>query len=417
MAKVINKKYIKDFTKSKLQYLTKDSLIDIARKQDIKIKISDYKDNIAKAILDAKCVDYWSIYQDYKKYAFGLHPADLERLLNIDKKQRKKLEGKLIKVAYYQESSTDWGKIQTPYYDLESLYKLNNDVLDEWKEKHKSRAATPKQLEALEKAREKAKLNLTCGICNRETSKKFIRDRICDNCRNSIEEDIERESFIDILRGIKSNKDEYVVAHFETTGLADNNEIISCSVCDLNENILLEVILKPSCQIRDGAADSHKITSDIVNERGITKEEFMSRFKEVTKDKTILVWNLDFLKSKIINFASGGHLERYYYCKWDNEYNEEDYLEYRKKFKERKLLYKSLFPNTVDLYINYAYETYEIENFYSNDRWTSVHRCGYVGKIKENTSITTRGCLNMIEYLNKERKPLKLPQFWIDNVK
>lgn len=415
MAKVINKKYIKDFTKANIQYLTKDALVSIAKKQDIKIKVSDYKDNIAKAISDTKGVDYWDIYQEYKNRAFGLYPTDLENLLGIDKKQRKKLEGKLIKVAYYQEGKADWGKINTPFYDLETLYKLDVEVLEEWKEKHKSKAATPKQLEALEKAREKAKLNLTCGICNHEYSKKYINNRICDNCRESILEDIEREKYIKELKAINLKKDKYVVAHFETSGLNDDREIVSCAICDLDGTILMDVILKPSTLITDGAASSHKITNEIADEIGISKEEFISNFREITKDKIILMWNVDFLRNKIINFINGGYLERYWYDEWDKEYDENEYLEYKKKSTERKLLYKSIFSNIYDLYINYAYVEYEIESFYKKDTWTSIHRCGYSRSLDGNISYTAQGCLNMLDYIFTERKPLILPQFWLEN--
>lgn len=219
MPKIINKKYIKDYVKNNLQYLTKDSLISIAKKYDVKIKTSDYKDNIAKAITKAKNIDYWEIYTTYKKYEFGLYPTQLEELLDIDKKQRKKIENDLVKVAYYRENKTDWGKVDVPFYDLESLYKLDVAKLEEWKEKNKRKKATPKQLEALEKARKKAKLSLTCGICGHETSKKYIQNRICNNCREYYTEVELINSSIEEVIDIKMNSDKYIIAHFETTGL------------------------------------------------------------------------------------------------------------------------------------------------------------------------------------------------------
>ena len=415
MTKIVNKKYIKDFVKNNIQYLTKNNLIDIAKKYNIPIKISDYKDNIAKAITDAKGVDYWDIYTTYKGYAFGLYPKELEQLLDIDKKQRKKLENDLVKVAYHQESKADWGKVNVPYYDLESLYTLDKSKLDEWKERNKSKKATPKQLEALSKAREEARLRLTCGICGHQTSKKYITNRVCDNCRESIQEDIERESFIECLNTIKKEPGKYIIAHFETTGLSSKDEIVSCSVVDLNGNILMDEILKPNCKISDEASYVHNINNEIVNEKGISREEFISKFKKISTDKEILIWNLDFLREKIINFINGGYLKRYWYNQQDKEYNEKDYLEYKKKEKERRLLYESVFPKTYDLYINYAYINYEIDRFYESDIWTSVHKSGYLTKNQYDFSITTRACLIMLNYINTERKPLELPQFWIDN--
>lgn len=415
MAKVINKKYIKDFVKSNLQYIPKSDLIDIAKKYDVKIKKSDFKENIAVIIEKTKGIDYWDIYKTYKNYNFGLYPTDLENLLGIDKKQRKKIEGNLVKVAYYRESKAGWGKINVPYYDLESLYKLDISKLDEWKEKHKTKEATPKQLEALEKAREKARLKLTCGICGHETTKRNIYNRICDSCREWIEESITRENYIDTLRCMKDNSNNYIIAHFETTGLSNEDEVVSCSVIDLNGNILLDVILNPSCKITDEAIHVHNITNEIASEKGISREDFIVKFHEITKDKEIIVWNLDFLQDKIINFIFGGYLEEYYAFEWADDFNEQEYNEYKIKKKKRYLGYKNLFKNTYDLYENYANVEYEIDTFNEKGFWTSVHRCGYTGFRDENTSYTAKACYNMLAYIDAERKPLELPQFWLDS--
>lgn len=415
MPKVINKKYIKDFVKSNLQYLTKDSLISIAQKYDVKIKTSDYKDNIAKIITETKGVDYWEIYTTYKKYEFGLYPTQLEELLNIDKKQRKKIENDLVKIAYYKESKADWGKVNVPFYDLESLYKLDISKLEEWKEKHKSKKATPKQIEALEKAREKAKLSLTCGICGHETSKKYIYNRICDNCRGYYSEVELINSYIEDRNNIKEQPNKYVIAHFETSGLSYDDEIVSCSVIDLDGNILMDELLKIHCKISSGATSAHGITNEMVQEKGISSKEFLKRFYELTKNKTIIAWNYDFLCKKIMNFINGGYLEQYPYGSWDDKYNESEYNEHRKREKERYIRYKTFFGNKHNLYINYAYENHEWDRFREDDIWTSVHRCGYSPINRDDLSITTKGCLSMLNYINSEKKLLELPQFWIDN--
>ena len=169
--KVINKKYIKDFVKNNLWHLPKDKLMEIAKTYNVEFKYSMCKDDIISKIQKSKGIDYWAIYQENKKYAFGIFPSILEDLLDIDTKQRKKLDESIVAVAYYSEGKTSWGKVQTPAYSLESLYKLDKDTLEKWKAKHVTRKPTAKQLEALEKARMKAKENLTCLICGHEVSK------------------------------------------------------------------------------------------------------------------------------------------------------------------------------------------------------------------------------------------------------
>lgn len=152
-------------------------------------------------------------------------------------------------------------------------------------------------------------------------------------------------------------------------------------------------------------------------ENGISKEEFLRKFHEITKDKIILLWNSNFLYNKIINFINGGYLEQYPYGSWDDKYNESEYNEHRKKERERHLRYKTFFGNKHDLYINYAYENYEWERFRETDIWTSVHRCGYSPTNSDDLSITTKGCLAMLNYINSEKKLLEIHQFWVDNEK
>lgn len=413
--KVITKKYIKDFVKNNLWHLSKDKLIEIAKTYNVEFKHSMYKDVIIANIQKTKGVDYWAIYQENKKYAFGIFPSALENLLDIDNKQRKKLDKSIVEIAYYSEQKTSWGKVQTPAYSLESLYKLNKDTLEVWKSKHITRKATAKQLEALEKARLKAKENLTCLSCNREFPKSHIKHRICINCVDKfIEyENINNERYI--IRDILAHKSHYLVAHFETSNLSDG-EVVSVAISDLNGNIIMDELLKCNTKISIGAESVHKITNEMVANDGMTREEFVYKIRDIVSGKKLIMWNINFLQPQIINFIGGGYMEPYCYYEWDAEYNESDYQKYKEKKRLRYKFFKALFGDIHDLYVTYAIEHSEYNYYLEKDVWTSVHRLPIREDLMSKTSsYTGKGVLSMLTYLGTNWDNKKLPDYWVKN--
>ena len=385
--KVITKKYIKDFVKNNLWHLSKDKLIEIAKTYNVEFKHSMYKDVIIANIQKTKGVDYWAIYQENKKYAFGIFPSALEDLLAIDNKQRKKLDKSMVEIAYYSEQKTSWGKVQTPAYSLESLYQLNKDTLEVWKSKHITRKATAKQLEALEKARLKAKENLTCLGCNRQIPKSHIKHRICDDCYEDFLKYEQINTERSKIRNILQNKSNYLVAHFETSDLYAG-EVVSIAVADLDGNILMDELLQCNTKISTGAQSVHQITDLMVLNNGISKEAFVSKIRNISSGKKFLMWNIDFLRQHIINFINGGYIKPYRYSVWDAEYNENEYKKHEEQIALRYKSFKDLFGDVFDLYETYAIEHYEYDYYLTEGVWTSVHRL----PIREDLMAKTSSC-------------------------
>lgn len=381
--KVINKQYIKNFVYNRLLELDKYTLAAIAKKYNLEYKTKMSKDEIVDLIRKSKGIDYWDIYITNKRYAFGLHPSGLEELLNIDKKQRTKLvKNNIIKIAYTKETKTSFGRIDVPMYDLECLYKIKKTDMDAYIEKYKSRQATKKQLDALKKARAKAEENITCVVCGNKWSKAFLsKDRICPSCRESIEEDIAFNAVIDEINAIRENKNDYLIMHCETSGLGSNDVIISACIIDLEGNIIIDTLLKSDgYTISADATARHGIKQEDVNIYGITKEEFLSKVGKLLQQKTIIIWNIEFLKDKIKNFIG------------ENTLN---------------------FKNSYKIFAQLAGEW----NYYiKNDIWTSVHNIRRARDIKiDSDSYTSDGCEKVLQLLMYDKwSHRKIPDVCIE---
>lgn len=286
--KVINKKFIKDYVENKLWQLDKPSLINICEKYDIPIKKSALKDDIIQLIRDTKGIDYFGIYTNYNHRCFALSSVALEELIGIDKTIRKKMQKKgILEVAYYEDYKINRVKIQAPMYSLESLYKMKQEELEQYKEKFKKREITEKQLAALEKAREAAIKNKTCISCGLVMSnKKDLTDGKCYEC---IHADKVRETYKDIIK----NKEQYVILDTETTGLSSDDHIVEIAIIDLdgkellNTRVYTEVPISPEASYVNGIKNS-----DLVGKPTI--KELNSSIQNILKGKTVLIYNDDF---------------------------------------------------------------------------------------------------------------------------
>lgn len=282
--KLIDKKFIKDYVKNSLDNLSKDEVFNIYKKYEIgPVKSSLTKYEMIRAIKKSK-VNFWDIYQDCKTFAFGISAYELYELLSIDKKIKDKMiKENLLKVAYTKEVKTQFKKwINSPYFLLEDLYKIDKDYFEEFKLKIKP--ATSRQLAALEKARETAIKNRTCTKCGLIMSNKnALVDGKCYEC---IHADKVREIYKDIMK----NKEKYVILDTETTGLGDNDKIVEIAIIDLdgkellNTRIYTEVPISPEASYVNGIKNS-----DL--EGMPTIEELTPRIQELFKDKTILIYN------------------------------------------------------------------------------------------------------------------------------
>lgn len=300
--KLIDKKFIKNYVKNSLDYLSKDDILHIYKKYEIgPVKSSLSKYEMVKDIEKSK-VDYWSIYQDCKNYAFGISAYELYELLSIDKKIKDKmLKDNLLTVAYTRAVKTQFKKwIDAPYFLLEDLYKIDKDFFEEWKSKIKP--ATPKQLAALEKAREAAIKNKTCISCGVVMgTKKDLTDGKCYEC---IHADKIRETYKDIIK----NKDQYVILDTETTGLSNDDQIVEIAIIDLDGKELLNTRVYTEAPISPEASYVNGIkNSDLVGKPTI--KELNSSIQNILKGKTVLIYNDDFDVRMLYQSGYEGEIE------------------------------------------------------------------------------------------------------------
>lgn len=285
--KLIDKKFIKNYVKNSLEYLSKNEIFHIYKKYEIgPVKSSLTKYEMIKAIEKSK-VNFWDIYQDCKTYAFGISAYELYELLSIDKKiKNKMLKDNLLTVAYTREVKTQFKKwIDAPYFLLEDLYKIDKDFFEEWKSKIKP--ASAKQLAALKKARETAIKNKICSSCGLIKSSK--NDLIDGKCYECFHADKVREIYKEIIK----NKEKYVILDTETTGLGESDQIVEIAIIDLDGKELLntktytEVPISPEASYVNGIKNS-----DL--EGMPTIKELAPVIQNIIEDKTVLIYNSSF---------------------------------------------------------------------------------------------------------------------------
>lgn len=292
--KLINKKFIKNYVKNSLDYLEKREILEIYKKYNlgpIKSSLSKYEmiDEIEKSK-----IDFWEVYKDYKHRAFGISAYELYELLNIDKKIKDKmLKDNLLAIAYTRKVKTKFKQwIDAPYFLLEDLYKIDKDFFSEWKSKIKP--ATPKQLAALEKARETAIQNRTCIKCQDIlSSKNKLIDGKCYRCIRIEEEEAHAETIREEFKYILQNKDKYIILDTETTGLEYYDEIIEIGIIDMDSNIILDTLIYTEKPISIGAANVHHVSAtDLIGKPTI--KDLNDRLNEIFKDKIVLIFNESF---------------------------------------------------------------------------------------------------------------------------
>lgn len=292
--KLIDKRFIKNYVKNSIDYLTKDEILYIYKKYELgPIKSSLTKHEMARAIEKSK-IDFWEVYQDFKDRAFGISAYDLYNLLNIDKKIKDKmLKSNILSIAYTREVKTQFKKwIDSPYFLLEDLYKIDKDYFEEFKSKIKP--PSEKQLAALEKAREAAIQSRTCIKCNDVVgSKSALTDGKCYICIKIEEEEAHAEFVRDEFKYILQNKDKYIILDTETTGLEWYDQIIQLGIIDMNSNVILDTLIYTEQPISDGAANVHYISAtELVGKPTI--KDLNSKLNEIFKDKTVLIFNDSF---------------------------------------------------------------------------------------------------------------------------
>ena len=99
----------------------------------------------------------------------------------------------------------------------------------------------------------------------------------------------DRNYAIEWAKDILANKDKFLILDTETTGL-DDAEIVQIGIIDIDGNILLDSLVKPSISIPSEVSEIHKITDDMVV-NSPTFPELYFRIKEILSNKQVIIYN------------------------------------------------------------------------------------------------------------------------------
>jgi len=102
----------------------------------------------------------------------------------------------------------------------------------------------------------------------------------------------DRNAVIDIAIDFLNNRDKYVILDTETTGLGDNDVIIQVGMLDLDGNVLLDTLIKPTKRKRiSGEATAiHGITMKMLTDAP-TFKEIIPKISQITGNKKMLIYN------------------------------------------------------------------------------------------------------------------------------
>ena len=105
----------------------------------------------------------------------------------------------------------------------------------------------------------------------------------------------DRDDAIDVAQDILNNKFNYVIFDTETTGLGENDVIIQVGILDLEGNVLMNTLIKPTKRKRISAEATaiHGITMKMLLDAPTFKEIY-PRFTEIIRNKTVLIYNAKF---------------------------------------------------------------------------------------------------------------------------
>lgn len=282
---IINEKYIASYVKEHMLELPKDTLFNLAKEIDGNVKKSRNKDDFLRVILKSKKEDdyYINLYYRLKDNFFGVKTTEMQKLLGINNTElRKLLKKNVVKANYYISKRLYGSYCDIPYYSLIELLDLEKEDIKKY-----IKVATPKQLESLKKAREVALSNRTCIKCERVyPSKKDLHEGICNECWH--EEKVKRK-----VKDIFENKDKYLIADTETTGVEKDDKIIDIAIIDLEGNILLNTLLYTDKEISEGAYEVNHISKeDLIGKP--TFKDIIKEIETIIQDKTLLIFNSSF---------------------------------------------------------------------------------------------------------------------------
>lgn len=136
------------------------------------------------------------------------------------------------------------------------------------------------------------------------------------------------------------NSNDWIVLDTETTGLNYKDEIIDIAIVSRYGAVIFDSLIKPTCDISEGAAKIHGITKDLVKDAP-TFPQIYSDLVSALENKKVIIYNKNFDTNKIedmcelyelpeINYEAECAMQQYakYYGEWS---------EYWENFKWQKL--------------------------------------------------------------------------------
>lgn len=105
----------------------------------------------------------------------------------------------------------------------------------------------------------------------------------------------DKDASIMWARRVLQSKSKFIILDTETTGLKRNDVIIQIGIIDLDGNVLLDSLVKPTKRkrISTEALAIHGITMEHLKDQP-SLGELSDKIAKITKDKTVLIYNAEY---------------------------------------------------------------------------------------------------------------------------
>jgi len=157
---------------------------------------------------------------------------------------------------------------------------------------------------------------------------------------------------------------ETIILDTETTGLSEYDEIIEICLIDLNGNILLNTLIKPTVPIPEGASRIHGIYDKDV-ENAPKWSEIYQDVINILKDKKVNIYNSDFDIDMINQTSDIYELDNIAHIKHKKSYENKSNVYYR-------CTGDFIFVNYHCVMLEYADVWGDYHEYYNNNRWQSL---------------------------------------------